>query len=94
MTRSTSAKWTFTPGIRYEMIEQQQTNLLTHVKYKGDYNTPLPALNVLYHVDSWNLYANTEELVWQCAIQPDAKPGQRWRGQTGKSPYVGARHPL
>ena len=54
-------KWTFTPGIRYEMIEQQQTNLLTHVKYKGDYNTPLPALNVLYHVnDSWNLYANTE----------------------------------
>ena len=54
-------KWTFTPGIRYEMIEQQQTNLLTHVKYKGDYNTALPALNVLYHVnDSWNLYANTE----------------------------------
>ena len=54
-------KWTFTPGIRYEMIEQQQTNLLTHVKYKGDYNTPLPALNVMYHVtDSWNIYANTE----------------------------------
>ena len=43
------------------MIEQQQTNLLTHVKYKGDYNTPLPALNVMYHVtDSWNIYANTE----------------------------------
>ena len=54
-------KWTFTPGIRYEMIEQQQTNLLTNVKYKGDYNTPLPALNVMYHVtDSWNIYANTE----------------------------------
>ncbi len=38
-------KWTFTPGIRYEMIETQQTNKLTNVKYKGDYNTPLPALN-------------------------------------------------
>lgn len=54
-------KWTFTPGIRYEMIDSQQTNNLTNVKYQGDYNTALPALNVLYHVnDSWNLYANTE----------------------------------
>jgi len=54
-------KWTITPGVRYEMIESQQTNNLTNVKYKGDYNTALPALNVLYHLtDSWNLYANTE----------------------------------
>ena len=54
-------KWTITPGVRYEMIESQQTNNLTDVKYKGDYNTALPALNVLYHLsDSWNLYANTE----------------------------------
>lgn len=54
-------KWTITPGIRYEMIESQQTNNLTNVKYKGDYNTALPALNVLYHLtDDWNLYANTE----------------------------------
>ncbi|MEB0044317.1 MULTISPECIES: TonB-dependent Fe(3+) dicitrate receptor FecA [unclassified Pseudomonas] len=54
-------KWTLTPGIRYEMISSQQTNNLTNVKYKGDYNTALPALNVLYHLtDSWNLYANTE----------------------------------
>ncbi|WLG94982.1 TonB-dependent Fe(3+) dicitrate receptor FecA [Pseudomonas sp. FP198] len=54
-------KWTITPGIRYEMIESQQTNNLTNVKYKGDYNTALPALNVLYHLtDEWNLYANTE----------------------------------
>lgn len=54
-------KWTLTPGIRYEMIESQQTNNLSNVKYKGDYNTALPALNVLYHVtDDWNLYANTE----------------------------------
>ncbi|EIK95293.1 protein FecA [Pseudomonas sp. M47T1] len=54
-------KWTFTPGIRYEMIDSQQNNNLTHVNYKGDYNTALPALNVLYHVtENWNLYANTE----------------------------------
>ncbi|MGP6458733.1 TonB-dependent Fe(3+) dicitrate receptor FecA [Pseudomonas parakoreensis] len=54
-------KWTITPGVRYEMIESQQTNNLTNVKYQGDYNTALPALNVLYHLtDSWNLYANTE----------------------------------
>ncbi|MGY4494002.1 TonB-dependent Fe(3+) dicitrate receptor FecA [Pseudomonas sp. TE3610] len=54
-------QWTFTPGIRYEMIESEQANNLTHVNYKGDYNTALPALNVMYHVtDNWNLYANTE----------------------------------
>ncbi|WP_458129288.1 TonB-dependent Fe(3+) dicitrate receptor FecA [Pseudomonas sp. Z2-11] len=54
-------KWTITPGIRYEMIESQQTNNLTNAKYKGDYNTALPALNLLYHLtDEWNLYANTE----------------------------------
>ncbi|OCR23090.1 transporter [Pseudomonas syringae] len=54
-------KWTFTPGIRYEMIDSAQTNNLTNVKYQGDYNTALPALNVLYHLtDTWNLYANTE----------------------------------
>ncbi|WCM52244.1 TonB-dependent siderophore receptor [Pseudomonas sp. WJP1] len=54
-------KWTITPGIRYEMIDSQQTNNLTNEKYQGDYNTALPALNVLYHLtDTWNLYANTE----------------------------------
>ena len=54
-------KWTITPGIRYEMIDTAQNNNLTNVKYKGDYTTALPALNVLYHLtDTWNLYANTE----------------------------------
>jgi len=54
-------KWTFTPGIRYEMIDTGQNNNLTNVKYQGNYNTALPALNVLYHLtESWNLYANTE----------------------------------
>ncbi|MEN1835152.1 TonB-dependent Fe(3+) dicitrate receptor FecA [Pseudomonas lijiangensis] len=54
-------KWTITPGIRYEMIDTAQSNNQTNVKYQGDYNTALPALNVLYHLtDTWNLYANTE----------------------------------
>jgi Fe(3+) dicitrate transport protein len=54
-------QWTITPGIRYEMIKSQQSNKLKGLEYKGDYNTALPALNVMYHLsDSWNLYANTE----------------------------------
>ncbi|QXI27627.1 TonB-dependent Fe(3+) dicitrate receptor FecA [Pseudomonas vanderleydeniana] len=54
-------KWTLTPGIRYEMIDTRQNNNLTQAKYQGNYNTALPALNVLYHLnESWNLYANTE----------------------------------
>lgn len=54
-------KWTITPGIRYEMIDTAQSDNFNNRKYQGDYNTALPALNVLYHLtDSWNLYANTE----------------------------------
>ncbi|MBV6288343.1 TonB-dependent Fe(3+) dicitrate receptor FecA [Pseudomonas aegrilactucae] len=54
-------RWTITPGIRYERIKSQQSNNLKRLDYKGDYNTALPALNVMYHLtDSWNLYANTE----------------------------------
>ncbi|MFK7701178.1 TonB-dependent Fe(3+) dicitrate receptor FecA [Pseudomonas caspiana] len=54
-------KWTITPGIRYERIDTAQSDNFNNLKYKGDYNTALPALNVLYHLtDSWNLYANTE----------------------------------
>ncbi|MCW2269785.1 TonB-dependent Fe(3+) dicitrate receptor FecA [Pseudomonas sp. JUb96] len=54
-------QWTITPGIRYEMIDSEQSNKLTGQRYQGDYNTALPALNVMYHLtDSWNLYANTE----------------------------------
>ncbi len=53
--------WTITPGVRYERIDQQQTNLLSGTPYAGDYSTALPALNVLYRLDEgWNLYANTE----------------------------------
>ncbi|PJY96181.1 TonB-dependent Fe(3+) dicitrate receptor FecA [Pseudomonas donghuensis] len=54
-------QWTITPGIRYEMIDSEQSNKLNGQRYQGDYNTALPALNVMYHLtDSWNLYANTE----------------------------------
>ncbi|MEG1041471.1 MAG: TonB-dependent receptor, partial [Pseudomonas sp.] len=54
-------QWTITPGIRYEMIDSEQANKISGVRYQGDYNTALPALNVMYHLtDSWNLYANTE----------------------------------
>ncbi|MFY9959967.1 TonB-dependent Fe(3+) dicitrate receptor FecA [Pseudomonas sp.] len=54
-------RWTITPGIRYEMIDSEQSNKLTGQHYQGDYNTALPALNVMYHLtDTWNLYGNTE----------------------------------
>ncbi|MFK0088121.1 TonB-dependent Fe(3+) dicitrate receptor FecA [Pseudomonas sp. NPDC090755] len=54
-------QWTLTPGIRYEMIDSEQSNKLSGQRYQGDYNTALPALNVMYHLtESWNLYANTE----------------------------------
>ncbi|MEN4827404.1 TonB-dependent Fe(3+) dicitrate receptor FecA [Pseudomonas sp. P39-UII1] len=54
-------RWTITPGIRYEMIDSEQSNTLSGQRYQGSYNTALPALNVMYHLtDSWNLYANTE----------------------------------
>jgi len=54
-------RWTITPGIRYEMIDSEQSNKLSGQRYQGSYNTALPALNVMYHLtDNWNLYANTE----------------------------------
>lgn len=54
-------RWTITPGVRYEMIDSEQSNTLNGQRYQGSYNTALPALNVMYHLtDSWNLYANTE----------------------------------
>jgi Fe(3+) dicitrate transport protein len=54
-------RWTITPGIRYEMIDSEQSNKISGQRYQGSYNTALPALNVMYHLtDQWNLYANTE----------------------------------
>lgn len=54
-------RWTITPGVRYEMIDSEQSNKISGQRYQGSYNTALPALNVLYHLtDRWNLYANTE----------------------------------
>ena len=88
-------QWTFTPGIRYEMIEQEQTNLLTHVKYKGDYNTPLPALNVLYHVtDSWNIYANTESSFGsvQYSQMPNRVSGGEVKPEKARTWELGTRY--
>ena len=88
-------KWTLTPGIRYEMIEQQQTNLLTHVKYKGDYNTPLTALNVMYHVtDSWNLYANTEGSFGsvQYSQMPNRVTGGEVKPEKARTWEIGTRY--
>ena len=88
-------KWTFTPGIRYEMIEQQQTNLLTNVKYKGDYNTPLPALNVMYHVtDSWNIYANTEGSFGsvQYSQMPNRVTGGEVKPEKARTWEIGTRY--
>ncbi|TWR90130.1 TonB-dependent Fe(3+) dicitrate receptor FecA [Pseudomonas saxonica] len=88
-------KWTFTPGIRYEMIQQQQTNLLTNVKYKGDYNTPLPALNVMYHVtDSWNIYANTEGSFGsvQYSQMPNRVTGGEVKPEKARTWEIGTRY--
>ncbi|MEQ1968851.1 TonB-dependent Fe(3+) dicitrate receptor FecA [Xenorhabdus nematophila] len=53
--------WTITPGMRFEHIESYQNNNLKHKHEEVNYNAPLPALNVLYHVTgNWNIYANTE----------------------------------
>ncbi|MGB9094923.1 TonB-dependent Fe(3+) dicitrate receptor FecA [Erwinia sp.] len=53
--------WTITPGIRYEHIQSYQNDYVKNGKEEISYNAPLPALNVLYHLnESWNLYANTE----------------------------------
>ncbi|PJK08834.1 TonB-dependent siderophore receptor [Lysobacteraceae bacterium NML120232] len=55
------ADWTLTPGIRYEIIDQEQLNVLTKTPYTGKYHALLPALNVRYRLsDAWSLYANTE----------------------------------
>ncbi|WP_437887330.1 TonB-dependent Fe(3+) dicitrate receptor FecA [Phytobacter sp. V91] len=53
--------WTITPGMRFEHIESYQDNNIKGTREEVSYNAPLPALNVLYHLnESWNLYANTE----------------------------------
>lgn len=53
--------WTVTPGMRYEHIQSYQNNYIKNNKQEISYNAPLPALNVVYHLnDAWNLYGNTE----------------------------------
>lgn len=53
--------WTITPGMRYEHIQSYQNNYIKKTKQEISYNAPLPALNIVYRLNSaWNLYANTE----------------------------------
>ena len=53
--------WTITPGMRYEYIKSYQNNYIKNNRLDVSYNAPLPALNVMYHLNEyWNLYANTE----------------------------------
>ncbi|WP_277962922.1 TonB-dependent Fe(3+) dicitrate receptor FecA [Pseudomonas sp. RIT-To-2] len=88
-------KWTFTPGIRYEMIDSQQNNNLSHVKYQGDYNTALPALNVLYHAtENWNLYANTEGSFGavQYSQMPNRVAGGEVKPEKARTWEVGTRY--
>jgi Fe(3+) dicitrate transport protein len=88
-------RWTLTPGIRYEMIDSAQNNNLTHVKYQGDYNTALPALNVLYHLtDNWNLYANTEGSYGsvQYAQMPNRVTGGEVKPEKARTWELGTRY--
>ena len=88
-------RWTLTPGIRYEMIDSAQNNNLTHVKYQGDYNTALPALNVLYHLtDNWNLYANTEGSFGsvQYAQMPNRVTGGEVKPEKARTWELGTRY--
>ncbi|MCR9003409.1 TonB-dependent Fe(3+) dicitrate receptor FecA [Rahnella perminowiae] len=53
--------WTITPGMRYEHIQSYQNNYIKGTKQEISYNAPLPALNVVYHLnEAWNIYGNTE----------------------------------
>ena len=47
--------------MRYEYIKSYQNNYIKNNRLDVSYNAPLPALNVMYHLNEyWNLYANTE----------------------------------
>jgi Fe(3+) dicitrate transport protein len=88
-------QWTFTPGVRYEFIDSQQTNLLTNVKYQGNYETPLPALNVMYHLtDTWNLYANTEASFGsvQYSQMPNRVAGDEVKPEKARTWELGTRY--
>jgi len=88
-------KWTITPGIRYEMIDTQQTNKRTRREYQGDYTTALPALNVLYHVnEQWNLYANTEGSFGsvQYSQMPNRVGGDEVKPEKARTWEIGTRY--
>ncbi|WNW13517.1 TonB-dependent Fe(3+) dicitrate receptor FecA [Pseudomonas sp. DTU_2021_1001937_2_SI_NGA_ILE_001] len=88
-------RWTITPGIRYEMIDTAQNNNLSNVRYQGDYNTALPALNVVYHLtEQWNLYANTEGSFGsvQYSQMPNRVAGGEVKPEKARTWEVGTRY--
>ncbi|MBC3411937.1 TonB-dependent siderophore receptor [Pseudomonas sp. SWRI107] len=88
-------RWTITPGVRYEMIDSEQTNELNGRRYQGSYNTALPALNVMYHLtDNWNLYANTEGSFGsvQYSQMPNRVTGGAVKPEKARTWEVGTRY--
>lgn len=63
--------WTITPGIRFEKIDSDWRDRpvlglngrpVQEKKRSKDYNEPLPALSLMYHLsDEWKLFANYSE---------------------------------
>ena len=87
--------WTITPGIRFEKIDSDWRDRpvlglngkpVQEKKRSKDYNEPLPALSLMYHLsDEWKLFANYSGIVRQPAVFP-ARPGrqrQRYRRRPG-----------
>ena len=88
-------RWTITPGVRYEMIDSEQTNELNGRRYQGSYNTALPALNVMYHLtDNWNLYAKTEGSFGsvQYSQMPNRVIGDAVKPEKARTWEVGTRY--
>lgn len=88
-------RWTITPGVRYERIDSQQTDQRSGQKYQGAYNTALPALNVLYHVnEQWNLYANTEGSFGtvQYSQMPNRVAGDAVKPEKARTWEIGTRY--
>lgn len=88
-------RWTITPGVRYEMIDSEQTNELNGRRYQGSYNTALPALNVMYHLtENWNLYANTEGSFGsvQYSQMPNRVTGGAVKPEKARTWEVGTRY--
>lgn len=51
--------WSFTPGIRFEMVDIERYNYLNGFKDKEDYREPLPSLQIAYQATpDWMMFGN------------------------------------